>query len=98
MHFIDFKYNDQAYRINLSKQILEDKSTGEVCAINQIRDYGLITAVGKCIDNADRDRYYQLIADRMILGIEQEFCKRSSVCKKNIYFLHIDSYQKDDKL
>ena len=65
MYSLNFKYNGHEYSLSLGVQTLTDQATGEACAISQLRDFGLIAEVKKCLEAAESQRVYRIIAGRM---------------------------------
>ncbi len=65
MHFLNFTYSGHQYSLSLGQQTLTNQATGEVSAISQLRNYYLIAAVKRCMDNAEREKVYELILGRM---------------------------------
>lgn len=71
MYSLNFKYNGHEYSLSLGEHNLKDQATGEVCAVSQLRDLGLIAEVKKCLEAAESQRVYRIIAGRMFDNLRQ---------------------------
>ncbi len=65
MYSLNFKYNGHEYNLSLGEHNLKDQVTGEVRAVSQLRDLGLIAEVKKYLEAAESQRVYRIIAGRM---------------------------------
>ena len=65
MDSLNFTYCSQEYGLNLSTQTLRNKVTGKILSIGQLRELGLIGAVRKCLEEAERTKVYELISGHL---------------------------------
>ena len=69
MHYLEFKYKGERFHLDMGTQTLKNVSTGEICKVHQLRDFGLIAKVNQCMSDALSEKYYGMVIDLMIANI-----------------------------
>jgi hypothetical protein len=70
MYSFEFKHNGFKYSLDMGNQTLTNKATGEIRAVEQLRDHNLIAAVHKCMNDAENERYYKIIVNLMVKNLK----------------------------
>ena len=71
MHYLEFKYKGERFHLDMGTQTLKNVSTGEICKVHQLRDFGLIAKVNQCMSDALSEKYYGMVIDLMIGNINK---------------------------
>jgi len=70
MCLLRFRHKGQKYTLDTGLQILKNNSTGETIGIDRLRNFGLIAAAEKCINDAEKARFYGVVFRQMVLTLE----------------------------